>query len=213
MTDEPTQGGDATKPLGDATAKGRARRRVPPWPLLLVVLALLAGVAWFQRPERPDRLMGNSFSMGLGGLAVIVLVVWYTFLSGFSRKTRFLSVVCGLGLVLALAAMFRVDYVSGFGVPVFAPRWSPMRVALVDVPSSPQDETSVGVDLSATGENDFPRFLGPDRQLTIENVELARDWEAHPPREVWRQPIGAERIRPLVAVLASGQNAVPLGFS
>jgi outer membrane protein assembly factor BamB len=38
---------------------------------------------------------------------------------------------------------------------------------------------------------DFPRFLGPAGTGAIAGPALAADWEATPPREVWRRPIGA----------------------
>ncbi|MHB8862835.1 MAG: outer membrane protein assembly factor BamB family protein, partial [Pirellulaceae bacterium] len=47
------------------------------------------------------------------------------------------------------------------------------------------------VDVSRTTPNDFPQFLGAHRNLTVTGIELERDWVAHPPRLLWRQPIGA----------------------
>src|SRR5439155_22775719 len=57
--------------------------------------------------------------------------------------------------------------------------------------------------LLPTTINDYPQFLGPRRQAVagecwIENKDgrfvkthLEKDWKAHPPRELWRQSIGA----------------------
>lgn len=42
-----------------------------------------------------------------------------------------------------------------------------------------------------SGSADWPQFLGPRRDGTVPGVRLARDWAAHPPREVWRREIGA----------------------
>ena len=38
---------------------------------------------------------------------------------------------------------------------------------------------------------DFPQFLGSGRNATVTGVALGRDWETQPPRELWRQPLGA----------------------
>lgn len=46
-------------------------------------------------------------------------------------------------------------------------------------------------DLSATTTDDFPQFLGPERNSWISGPVLARDWQSHPPRKLWRRPIGA----------------------
>ena len=37
----------------------------------------------------------------------------------------------------------------------------------------------------------FPQFLGPTRTGIIPDVHLARDWAAHPPKLIWRIPVGA----------------------
>jgi outer membrane protein assembly factor BamB len=38
---------------------------------------------------------------------------------------------------------------------------------------------------------DYPQFLGPHRNGTVTGVSLARDWEAQPPRILWRRPVEA----------------------
>jgi len=40
-------------------------------------------------------------------------------------------------------------------------------------------------------DDDWPGFLGPRRDNTAPGVRLARDWQAHPPRLLWRHPIGS----------------------
>ena len=70
--------------------------------------------------------------------------------------------------------------VSGDLVPVLEPRW-------------------VGAGDELIGENldeltsayDYPQFLGPTRNATIRGVHLERDWTAHPPKRIWRRPVGA----------------------
>ena len=190
MSKEPTESSGDSSSSADAGNRKRTRRRIPPLWLWLFVAVCLGGFAWFMRPERPDRLIGNSVSMGLGMLAFLVLAGWYVLRSGFSRRARWTPVFCLLILAAGFTALFRFEFLTGFGVPVFALRWSPQRVALVDVPSSSGEATSIQVDLSITSDTDFPGFLGPGQRLAVENVTLTRDWDAHPPKLVWRQPIG-----------------------
>ena len=38
---------------------------------------------------------------------------------------------------------------------------------------------------------DFPQFLGPRRDARLTGIRLRRDWQAQPPRLVWRHEIGA----------------------
>jgi outer membrane protein assembly factor BamB len=48
-----------------------------------------------------------------------------------------------------------------------------------------------GIKLVENRLTDFPAFQGPDRTAVLHNVKLARDWNEHPPRELWRVPTGA----------------------
>lgn len=54
----------------------------------------------------------------------------------------------------------------------------------------PLQEPHPGVSLLATNVDDFPGFLGAGRRGAVDTFALDPDWSAHPPRQVWRQPIG-----------------------
>jgi outer membrane protein assembly factor BamB len=43
---------------------------------------------------------------------------------------------------------------------------------------------------TAPGSDDYPQFYGPGRDATLDGPRLARDWQARPPRELWRRPVG-----------------------
>ena len=50
-------------------------------------------------------------------------------------------------------------------------------------PSTPAPGTSAHLS--------FPQFLGPSRTGVIPNLRLSRDWAAHPPKLIWKIPVGA----------------------
>ncbi len=54
-----------------------------------------------------------------------------------------------------------------------------------------EDEFAEAADLTATTKFDYPQFLGPWRMAIAGEMVLARDWEANPPREIWRRNLGA----------------------
>lgn len=75
----------------------------------------------------------------------------------------------------------------------------PPRVASASPPAGAADAAPAGADsghadpataASAATLNDYPQFLGPNRDGTVPGVRLLRDWSKRPPRLVWRQPIG-----------------------
>src|SRR5262249_35565717 len=42
-----------------------------------------------------------------------------------------------------------------------------------------------------TTPHDYPRFLGTGYWAEVKGTDLETDWQAHPPRELWRHEIGA----------------------
>ena len=53
----------------------------------------------------------------------------------------------------------------------------------------PASKLKVGVDLKNTTEFDFPKFLGPNGNATVDGITLD-DWKLQRPVYVWKQPIG-----------------------
>jgi outer membrane protein assembly factor BamB len=90
--------------------------------------------------------------------------------------------------VFAVAVgLVRVEGCSGDNHPIFAWRWQRKEQPKL----VPLETKGIEVDLTRTTPGDSPQFLGPDRDNQVPGIKLARDWEAHPPKEVWRHPIGA----------------------
>ena len=196
----------------------RRRRTTPPLAVSLVVaVCVLIALAVQRFDLTRDNGTTNVVIAVMALVALVTAGAWYTVFSGFSRVQRFAPAIA---VGLALAAFFtyyRLDHVTGEMLPVFAPRFSARpdeRLSLPEpavIPDSHVDEagnratgapdalprddavqkSTAHVDLRLTTPQDFPQFLGPDRLCAVENVTLAADWDAHPPRLLWRQPIGA----------------------
>ena len=102
---------------------------------------------------------------------------------------RWIALAGVLTMVGLFFVLFRFVGVNGEMVPTFVPRWQPVPdMAMGKVESQPDRPAA---DLATTTPDDFPQFLGPDRNAYLPGPELARDWPANPPRELWRRPIGA----------------------
>src|SRR5205807_8805901 len=82
-------------------------------------------------------------------------------------------------------AALRIRGVPGDLRPIVELRWS-HSVLLPPQESIHHDVSSRSLD----AQTDFPQFLGPNRTAQLDAPELNRDWAAHPPRVLWRQPIG-----------------------
>ena len=171
--------------------RAKPRRRLLPSAKLasVVVVLLLAVVGARLSGVIQDRGAANILTFLGGFLIVVVLLVWFLFFSGYRVRTR-LGVLAGLFATIGvLGVLFRVDHVSGDLDPIFAFRWAPPHDELLQVPEA--SALPENADLATTTENDFPQFLGPNRDATVSGPTLSRDWATNKPRELWRRPIGA----------------------
>ena len=155
--------------------------------LILRVLPELDGVPF----PLSDRGFGNIFSFLFGAFALFVAWGWISFRSDYPLVVR-MGVMLGtpLAIVLFLAA-FRIAF-DGSMVAQFSPRWlPPPDRRLRQVVFEPKTADRAGIDLASTTPADFPEFLGPGRTCRIDDPGLATDWEAQPPKLLWKRPIGA----------------------
>ena len=159
----------------------------PIWYWLL--LAILVGLnVWARWPDVLDHAIANLIAMASVFLAIIVFVGWFAAASGHSPAVRWMPLGIVIGLIAITAATFRVDHTTAELLPRFALRWAKKPDQLLPKPAAAAD---VKVPLDVTTDDDFPQFLGPDRNLGIDRIALARDWTAKPPQLVWQHAIGA----------------------
>ncbi|MBL9139962.1 MAG: PQQ-like beta-propeller repeat protein [Verrucomicrobiales bacterium] len=161
------------------------------WIPIGVVLLVTAGIGWVLARPDLDRNIQIWLSLAAGLLGLILILLWFVLLSRFRWRVRLITVAVLALVVVGGRQMVRVDgTVDGRGLPRLVWRWteSPTSVPsgpVVGLPSSVVDVPT------PNGVRDFPQFLGPNRDGAVAGVGLARDWVANPPRELWRQAIGA----------------------
>jgi outer membrane protein assembly factor BamB len=161
----------------------------------LAVIGLLsaAALAWIWLVADITRAWVNVFTGQTIGLAFLACLAWLAFLSRLPRRSRMKWLALVVGSVALAGLLLRIDHVSGDLVPQFRWRFAakPHEKLAARAPSAPESATQKPqIDLTAT-TRDYPQFLGKHRDGMLQGVRLARDWEAQPPRQVWRQPIGA----------------------
>jgi outer membrane protein assembly factor BamB len=142
-----------------------------------------------------DGAVRNIITLILAFAALMSLVVWFLWESGHPRARKWTVAGALAGLVLAGMALVRVERVSGDLVPQFAWRWQRSPDFLLErhpavAPADGAAPPETTVPWTAT-PGDHPRFLGADGTATVTGVQLDPDWEARPPRQVWRRPLGA----------------------
>jgi outer membrane protein assembly factor BamB len=175
------------------------------FPLSVIGLALVAMVGLSQvsrfAPDALDRGMRFTYSFICAVVALIAAVAWFFFAAGLTRGARLVGAAAlAACVVLVLLAVRHVEF-SGDMVPTFDFRWSPDRLAVLqahrarqqaapqgDVDQATPAATKAGA--AAMSPFDVLEYRGAHRDGVAEGPPLARDWAAHPPKLVWRQPVG-----------------------
>ncbi len=157
------------------------------WPAATILLIAAAYLLWTWSGEAPDRQDQVIATIVTSGLTIIGLLLWWFLLSGLPGRVRLMSLAALIVLGVVGASTLRLREVTGDLIPVLEWRWAASTADSATTATSVAPIAS-GNSLSA---DDFPQFLGPDRNATLPAASLARDWTANPPQLLWRQPIGA----------------------
>jgi outer membrane protein assembly factor BamB len=135
-----------------------------------------------------DRL--PSWLVFAGFFPASLWVLWLTWIFFIPLRWLLRGAVLGVLLFATIPYLwlFEVSDMMGDTHINFALR-SQKKTAVFD--SNTGELSGAGVKLVENSLTDFPAFQGPDRTAVIRNVKLVRDWNEHPPRELWRVPAGA----------------------
>ncbi len=156
------------------------------WPAWIILLAAAGAVIWIWLNYGRQRQDKNVATIMAGFFTFVLLLLWAIFLSRMRWKLRVTLLGTVVGLILIARILFRVHGVTGDFVPILQWRWSHATWV------SPDGQSKHVVIPAASNEftNDYPQFMGPNRNGTVPQLPLARDWTAQPPERLWRQPVG-----------------------
>lgn len=153
---------------------------IPKFPLFLTLVA--GGIAvWMWSTTH---VMRAITVMALLPLYLILMGLWWALRRKGSRLGRLLVVGLCLGAAFAL---FRYEgSADGSAMPSLVFRWykRPSLAPPLAKGTALKDETP------PAGAADMPRFMGLAGDGNLPEPAWQTDWQAHPPREVWRQPVG-----------------------
>jgi outer membrane protein assembly factor BamB len=162
------------------------------WPAAVILLAGIGAFTVLSSLEALNRQERNIQTAKVGIITFFLLLAWSILFSRFNWRIR----VSILGTVLALLflcpALLRIRGVTGDLLPVLEWRWQrPARSAIeLHGKSDTRQPTPPPFATTVKQARDYPQFLGPLRNATVDGLVLARDWIKQPPEQIWRRPIG-----------------------
>jgi outer membrane protein assembly factor BamB len=158
------------------------------WPLVLILAcaaAALLGIWLMLDTWRQQRILLTAQVIGA---TLFLILIWISAFSRMAYSIR-LGIFGGFVTLLLLGALlFNIRGVTGDLLPILEWRWkSAGAFPTTDATGrmDPREET----DTSTDPLDDYPQFLGPDRDATITGFMLARDWSQSAPVLVWRRPM------------------------
>jgi outer membrane protein assembly factor BamB len=156
------------------------------WFPTVVGFIAAAGIAFIRfQPEMERNFKGWLTSMVVL-LAVLLGLIWFLLLSRIRGRVRLVAaVVLALAAFGATKALRLAGTVDGTGLPKLAWKWTSAHTAPL---AAPVAATTLA---PASDLPDVPQFFGANRDGVVKGAALARDWSATPPKQLWRQPIGA----------------------
>ncbi|HEY3864137.1 MAG TPA: PQQ-binding-like beta-propeller repeat protein [Verrucomicrobiae bacterium] len=157
------------------------------WIPAIIIAAAAANIIRLQTMPELDALPKRFWSMLSACAAIPFLLIWWLFLSRLRWRVRLAGLaLAGLG-VFGLLQLVRVDGSLGTGEPLIVWKWAPRKTGEVSG-NAPPATAKAGPALE--GEMDYPGYLGAARSGVVEGVRLDRDWNAHPPQQLWRHAVG-----------------------
>jgi outer membrane protein assembly factor BamB len=164
------------------------------FPRVVLILGMLSGAFIWAMPfdgwERDQRVLATLLVVSI---VLLLLAIWLLGFSGYVWKRRLGVFFATLLLVIGVGwACIREVRYTGDMVPIIRFRWDRNRDRMLEAhhQQHPGPAAPATIKLAAAQATDFPAYRGQRRDGVVHGPALARDWTAHPPRLLWRQPVG-----------------------
>jgi outer membrane protein assembly factor BamB len=179
--------------IGNTLQPPQARRRGHRlWIPFTVGLLAVAGIVAIRMQPEMEQNFKDWLTVAITLVAMALGLLWFLLLSRFSGWLRVEAFLLLALLGFGATKVLHVDgTISGNGLPRLTWRWTSSHAALPAVAPAAVPATNAISVAMAQDIPDTPQFRGPNRDGVINGLHLAHDWTTAPPKQLWRQPVGA----------------------
>jgi outer membrane protein assembly factor BamB len=160
---------------------------------LLAVAIWIAGT--YAAVMLADKTLGSLFAMFLStaSLAITAWTIWVWLGRTAPVSVQRLGFCVVMLLTLGYFTLLRWDGLWANQFPSFSWRWSPRAedLFLAEQAKGNQQAAPAGTKSDwSLQPTDWPEFRGPNRDAVVHGTKIATDWQANPPKELWRHRVG-----------------------
>jgi outer membrane protein assembly factor BamB len=158
---------------------------------LLVLGAVIVGEFVFGKLAHPS-VRGFFWVIFTAPVVLTVWTGWWLVARKRAAGFRDVGLVMVIFAVLGVFALLRMDGLSGEQDLNLHLRWTPTpEERLAAKLPQPAGTTATSRAAALVMEpGDWPGFRGPDRDGVVHGTQISTDWATHPPRLVWKHPVG-----------------------
>ena len=118
-------------------------------------------------------------------------VIWLAFAANWQPKPRLRGLILCFAAVWSLFFLIRINNLSGNLRADIHWRWTPTGEELFLAQSARLTPTTqLAAAPLVLRQGDWPAFRGPQRDSRVHGLKIALDWNASPPKVLWRQRVG-----------------------
>jgi outer membrane protein assembly factor BamB len=163
--------------------------RIERWGAIVLMIVALAATSRLTHESIATAGMGVLFYIYAIVVLCLAFVAWAVASRHLSDRSRRATMVATILLACGAWTLVRTDGVSTTGSQ-FAWRWSKTSEERLLAKSESATTAGLSAPMTMVAEAEWPGFRGPDQNGIIHGVQIATDWAASPPLELWRRPIG-----------------------
>jgi outer membrane protein assembly factor BamB len=157
---------------------------------ILLMIVGLAGTSSIVHQSIAAAGMGMLFYIFAIPVLCLAFVTWAVVSRHFSNVVRRVTMVVTILFACGVWTLIRTGGVTAELNSDFAWRWSETPEERLLAQSNNEPMATLSTQALTGTEPEWPGFRGPERDGIIRDVQIATNWSASPPVELWRRPIG-----------------------
>ncbi|HSR52916.1 MAG TPA: PQQ-binding-like beta-propeller repeat protein, partial [Acidobacteriota bacterium] len=157
---------------------------------IILVVAAMAAAQRLVHPSVAEGNLGFQYFIYAIPVASLAFVMWAVASRHLAPGLRRASMAAVILLACGVWVLLRSTGLTGGGFPEFAWRWAETPEERLLAHEENQFAAPPPDAAAASSKVDWPGFRGPGRDGVVRGVQIATDWSAAPPAELWRRPVG-----------------------